>query len=164
MPAAQTYSTIATTTLGSNTNTVTFSSIASSYTDLVLVMSVKNTSGSFYDNLLRYNNDSGSNYSWTRISGNGSAATSARGSSQTSIQAGWGGTNPAATIVSVQNYSNATTYKTCLVRTNDADAVTAAYAGLWRSTATINRIDIVAFSGTDFITGSTFTLYGIAAA
>jgi hypothetical protein len=164
MAAGSTYTPLATTTLGSNTNTVTFSSIASTYTDLVLVMSVKNTSGSFYDNLLRYNNDSGSNYSWTRLLGNGSTASSARGSSQTSIQAGWGGANPTTTIVSIQNYSNATTNKTCLVRSNDADANTAAYAGLWRSTAAINRIDVIAFSGTDFITGSTFTLYGIAAA
>jgi hypothetical protein len=161
---ASTYTPIATTTLGSNTNTVTFSSIASTYTDLVLVMSVKNTSGSFYDNLLQFNSDTASNYSWTRISGNGTAATSARGTSQTSIQAGWGGTNPATTIVSLQNYSNATTYKTCLVRTNDVDAVTAAYAGLWRSTSAINRIDILAYSGTNFITGSTFTLYGILSA
>jgi hypothetical protein len=127
-------------------------------------MSVKNTSGSLYDNLLQFNSDTTSNYSWTRLTGTGSAAGSTRATSQTSIQAGWGGTDPATTIVSIQNYSNATTYKTCLVRTNDASGYVAAYAGLWRSTSAINRIDILAYSGTNFITGSTFTLYGIAAA
>ena len=164
MAAGSTYTPIATTTLGSAQATVTFSSISGSYTDLILVMSVKNSLGSYYDNLLQFNGDTGSNYSWTRLRGNGTTADSTRGSNQTSIQVGWGGADYVPNIVQIQNYSNATTYKSVLSRQNDAAANVAAYVGLWRNTAAINQITINAYSGSNLSSGSTFTLYGITAA
>jgi hypothetical protein len=60
------------------------------------------------------------------------------------------------------NYANTSTYKTVLTRSNKYDRV-GAIVGLWRSTAAINSITLTAYSNT-YAIGSTFTLYGIAAA
>jgi hypothetical protein len=65
------------------------------------------------------------------------------------------------------NYSNATTFKTVLSRGNRASAETAADVNLYRSTSALTRIDLAmggSFPTNNFATGSTFTLYGIAAA
>ena len=169
MPAGSTYSTIATTTLGSATNTVTFSSISGSYTDLVVISSFTVSSDSA-NVIVRFNNDSGSNYSSTRIEGTGTTASSNRSSSATSIgvesNIGSDDASPSTFIFNVMNYSNATTYKTMLTRTNAAVGTypgLTAQVGLWRSTSAINRIDIIQ-GGVNFKVGSTFTLYGISAA
>ena len=62
------------------------------------------------------------------------------------------------------NYANTTTYKSIIGRANRADSGVDAAVALWRSTAAITRIDIKLKNGGSFTAGSTFTLYGIAAA
>jgi hypothetical protein len=66
-------------------------------------------------------------------------------------------------ITHFNNYSNATTYKTILSRGNNASSSVTAYSALWRSTSAINEIKVFTLSG-NLRAGSTFTLYGIAAA
>jgi hypothetical protein len=61
------------------------------------------------------------------------------------------------------NYSNTTTYKTSIARYGTAGSLTLAQATLWRSTAAITSLTIVVL-GSTFTAGSTFNLYGIAAA
>jgi hypothetical protein len=162
MAAGATYEPIATTTLGSATATVTFSSISGSYTDLVVIFNGAITSG--LDGIgVRANNDTGTNYSRTVLSGDGSSASSFNESSVTSMQIGLMGTENSNSIFHVQNYSNTTTNKTFLSRANAPSNRTRACVGLWRSTAAIDRLDFIAPSST-FISGSTFTLYGILAA
>jgi len=68
---AMTYTPIATQTLGSSVSTVTFSSISGTYTDLVLIAQPIASAG--VDLELRFNGDSGSNYSCTQLSGDGSS-------------------------------------------------------------------------------------------
>jgi len=159
-----TYDCIATTTLGSATNTVTFSSISGSYTDLILVCQGKMAAGSVLNNLIRFNGDSSSLYSRTFMYAAGSSAASGRSSSQTSLAFPyWDSTNPNITIVQIMNYSNTTTYKTAISRNSQPlDSVTAE-VGMWRNTAAITSIDIIRGSTNDFASGSTFTLYGIKA-
>jgi hypothetical protein len=68
-------------------------------------------------------------------------------------------------IIQIQNYANTTTYKTALVRINATDFRTYASVVLWRkSPEAINRVNIKMEASGNFATGSTFTLYGIAAA
>ena len=62
------------------------------------------------------------------------------------------------------NYSNTTTFKTILMRANNAALGVDAIVGLWRSTAAINEIKVFPTGGANFETGSTFSLYGIKAA
>ena len=163
MAAGPTYEPIATYTLGSAAANVTFSSISGSYTDLILVANnLVDTNGYCF---LRYNNDSGSNYSRTFIVGTGSAANSFRSSNQTQIDfnartSGTGYLNK----LQIMNYSNTTTYKSALIRSDMASAETDAFVTLWRSTSAITEINIISPSGSGIQAGSTFTLYGISAA
>jgi hypothetical protein len=163
---ASTYEPIATTTLGSAASSVTFSSITGSYTDLVLVCNAGITAG-LRNYLVQVNSDTATNYSRTFLSGDGTSATSARGSSLTNIILNdYGyleGTSGSNAIAHFMNYSNTTTYKTVLCRSNNAANGTSAGVNLWRSTAAISTI-LVAASGSTFVAGSTFTLYGIKAA
>ena len=162
MASAATYTPIATTTLGSATGSYTFSSIPQTYTDLVVVAqaTISVAAGS----VVQFNGDTGNNYSYTYISGDGSSASSSRVTNNNYIQTGGfqsNGTN-GAMITNILNYSNATTYKTLLSRENATFEVRA-YVGLWRNTAAITSITLFPTSGT-YSTGSTFTLYGIASA
>jgi hypothetical protein len=175
MPAGSTYTPIASTTLTASATEINFTSVSSAYTDLVLVcnLGMSRTGAAFF---LRVGNgtiDTGSNYSETELYGTGSAAGSARRTSSTewNIFSNVGSsttTGENTFIMQFMNYSNTTTNKTVLGRANNASSSsfpgTAAAAFLWRSTSAINTIRVVR-NGTDtFNSGSTFTLYGIAAA
>jgi len=163
MPA--TYESIATQTLLSNTASVTFSSIPSTYTDLVLVINGDAIGGN--NNLsLRVGNgsiDSGANYSYTRLYGFSTTAGSGRASNTTKGgQLGWG-TNQSSVIYQFMNYSNTATNKTVLGRGTDTAIVDLGIT-LWRSTVAINTIQLFMDSAENLKSGSTFTLYGIKAA
>ena len=162
-----TYDCIATTTLGSALSTISFTSISGSYTDLVLVFVGAQTNNAQGDLQFRFNSDTGSNYSRTILSGNGTTASSNRSSSVTFFRGEAtsypdtvdGGT---VQILQLMNYSNTTTYKTVLFRGNSAASGTDATVGLWRSTSAITAIECYIDTGT-LKSGSMFTLYGIKA-
>jgi hypothetical protein len=168
--ATNTYVALDKVTVGTATPSITFSSIPSTYTDLVIVVGNfgMNTAGSAMR--MRFNGDTASNYSDTFLVGDGSTATSGRESSVTSIRVAGLSVGPATTntdtvIIQVQNYSNATTYKTALIRDSSSVNEVGAVVGLWRSTAAITSITLVSYNGThNILAGSTFSLYGIAAA
>ena len=168
--ATNTYVALDRVTVGTATPSITFSSISQAYTDLVIVASAL-TSSDGTGLQFRFNSDSGSNYSNTFLEGNGTSATSNRESNQTNIQisfnVGNNSTDPSASIVSIMNYSNTTTNKTLLARWSSASGGTfpgtSATVGLWRNTAAITSVEVFTGSGNINI-GSTFSLYGIAAA
>jgi len=171
MAAANTYVSIATQTLGSAAASVTFSSIPSTYTDLVLVSFSRSTIASLGNNLYgRLNGDTANNYSFTDLIGDGTSATADRASTFGYAFLGQTiGNNSASglfniSICNFQNYANTTTYKTMLGRSNAADNTTQGFVSLWRSTAAINQIVIYPAGANNLNTGSTFTLYGILAA
>ena len=155
-----TYVALATQTLGSAAASVTFSSISSTYTDLILV--VEGTASTGAELFLEYNSDATTIYSYTVIYGTGSSALSTRETLKTGARAGYFDTNRGMFIAQIQNYSNATTYKSALSRNNVAATTVEAYISLWRSTSAINSVKIKTNTGT-FSTGSTFSLYGIKA-
>jgi hypothetical protein len=162
MPAANTYEAIATQTVtGSSTNSITFSSIPQTYTDLVLV--VAGTSTSTVDSFCRVNGDANSNYSFTRFYGTGSAAGSDRSSNQTQFKAGDLTTTQSTHLLHFMNYSNTTTNKSMLFNTKPSASALILMSCLWRSTAAINSITLFISSG-NFGSGFTFSLYGIKAA
>jgi hypothetical protein len=166
MPAGSTYTPIATTTLGSAQATVTFSSLGS-YTDIVAVITAK-VSASSYDLSFRVNGDSGTNYSLTALSGNGSTANSIRVSNATAGRGDYRAYMDTSEfnnyIINFMNYGNSTTYKTIIGRGNSAALGTDAVVNLWRNTAAITSIVFAPEFTGNFATGSTFTLYGIASA
>jgi hypothetical protein len=70
-----------------------------------------------------------------------------------------------AIISNIQNYSNTTTYKTAINRSNAASQGVEAMVTMWRSTSAINSIVISTDNGGAILdTGSTFTLYGVKSA
>jgi hypothetical protein len=164
MPAGPTYEPIATSNL-SGVNTVTFSSIPSTYTDLVLVMNaICSNTGSA---LARVNSDTGNNYSGTGIRGTGSSVASYRRTNEGAFLLSFNGvtpTNNGSWILQFQNYANTTTYKTMLNRFSWADSEVITTVGLWRNTSAINSITTYIDGVGTFSSGTTVSLYGIASA
>ena len=163
MPDTSTEVAIATTTLGSAASTITFSSISSAYTDLRLVLAATNTAS--LDLNLTFNGDTGSNYSRTRINGNGSVVASSRNTSQTYIRANFftmGASEPYLLILDVFSYAGSTN-KTCLIANSEdknGSGGVCRMVGLWRSTSAITSITFTTSTST-FAAGTTATLYGI---
>jgi len=163
MAAGATYFPIATITLGSSQASVEFTSISGVYTDIVLVCNyaVNTTDRNTY---IQFNADTGTNYSMTQMLGNGTTASSIRYSTRPKIyltdSAMSTSTRGNACLVNIQNYSNSTTFKTCLIRQNRGDSYVEAIVGLWRNTNAITGI-LISSDGASLLSGSTFTLYGI---
>lgn len=171
MPLPSTMTPIATNTLTAAAASVTFSNLPQTYTDLVLVMNGQSVQATTYDNLIiQFNGDTGSNYSRTRLNGYSGGAVSERSSNATSHLIGpITGTSYSSSIFSpsitqIQNYTNTTTNKTALYRSNSQDGYVQAGVALWRNTAAITSITIQTLSGSNLAANCTFTLYGIKAA
>lgn len=162
MPA--TYEPIATTTLGATAASIDFTSISSAFTDLRLVVVFGTSNGN--DVRLRFNNSGATDYSWTRLLGDGTASSS-RFSNQTYIELSPGVASPttptAMTIIDIFSYAGSTN-KTVLVSTsmdrNTSGGAVSRIVGLWRSTSAITDVKFFT-SGADLPIGTTATLYGI---
>jgi hypothetical protein len=161
MPA--TYDKIATASGTGSAGDITFTSIPGTYTDLVLVANIFTTANA--NETLRVNGDSGGNYSTTVLYGNGTSALSTRGSNNNAMtfQTDLFSTSSIAamTVFNFMNYSNTTTNKTVISRSNKGNQSTETHVNLWRNTAAITSITI---AGATFTTDAKFTLYGIKAA
>jgi hypothetical protein len=160
-----TYTALATVTLGSSASSVTFSSIPSTYRDLIFVMRAGTSENA--NNRMRFNGDSGNNYLMVTMQGSGSSATASSNNNLTNIPIDWsafttptvGDTNH---IVQIMDYSATDKHKTTLNRANRAAGFVDALACRWANTAAITTIAIIPGGGT-WLTGSTFDLYGIKA-
>ena len=146
MAAGATFTPIATVNGTGSSPTVSFTSIPSTYTDLVLITSGSTTtSGTGAGNLrLVFNSDTSSSYSDTSLYGTGTSALSGRDPSGTFMYMGMVGqaSEIANSIIHIMNYSNTSTYKTIIGRGDSATNYTFTQGGLWRATpAVINRID-----------------------
>lgn len=160
-----TYDKIEAKSLGSATSSVAFTSIPATYTDLVLIANYTTTAANV-DVRFQVNSDTATNYSYTYLLGNGTAAGSGRAANSAFIGGYFSvgtSTNGNISIYNLMNYANTTTYKTILQRMSSAEKELTANVGLWRNTAAINACTIYT-SGSTFTAGSTFTLYGIKAA
>jgi hypothetical protein len=170
MAAGKTYEPIATTTLTSDQPSITFSSIPGTYTDLVIVFNGNSTNAGSSTNGMRcrLNADTSALYSGTNIAGNGTTASSGRYSASTFFEGGeisQASGTPTLNIMQFMNYSNTTTFKSFLIRSNVAGSIVQAQVGLYRSTSAITTIELSRDFGTNNLaSGCTATLYGIKAA
>ena len=120
---------------------------------------------------IQFNSDTATNYSSTYLLGNGTAASSSRNATSSNLfveglrlVGTTYGLNSMFTL-DIMNYANTTTYKTAIGRANLPEQFgTTAAVGLWRSTAAINSIYLQGDTVANFAIGTTFNLYGIAAA
>ena len=167
-----TYIKIASNTVGSGgAASVTFSSIPSTYTDLVVKMSTRSSSGGSVaaNTYIKFNGSSAS-YSERLLYGDGTTPNSA---SQATTQFNWAGQTTAGTAtastfnnseVYIPNYTSAN-YKSISADSVTENNATAASiyidAGLWSNTSAITSIAFTEQYGANFAQYSTFTLYGI---
>tara|TARA_R110000764_G_scaffold38919_1_gene86655 strand:- start:225 stop:719 length:495 start_codon:yes stop_codon:yes gene_type:complete len=159
-----TYTLIDSVTLTSSAASVTFSSIDQSFGDLVIHADVIGTGGGWY--LLRFNGDTGSNYSRVSAGSSGSASNSGSASG-TSIdigyQGGFSATTRAPMSASVFDYSATDKHKSVLLRQDNASSAAEMAAGRWANTAAISSLTLTTATQ-QFASTSTFFLYGIAKA
>jgi len=168
--AAADYELISTTVLGSTTATVTFSGLgtsAAAYKHLQLRVAVRsNRAGQNNDGLMmRFNGDTGSNYRWHALEGNGSTVTSYESGSSTSI-GGYYATGATSTtnqfgvmVADLLDFSSASKNKT--MRMLGGQNGLSLNSGAWFSTAAVTSIDIFSLTGNSWVTGSRFSLYGL---
>lgn len=174
---ASSYESIATYTIGAGGSSgVTFSSIPSTYKHLQLrIFAQCNRTNGNGDTYLRFNSDTGNNYSYHRLQGNGAAAASTSATSTGIVYAGyevgsWATNQFSAMVVDILDYTNTNKYKT--VRSlggNDQNGATASngdpgtvtfFSSLWMNTNAINSI--LVFDGSyNFTQYTSIALYGI---
>ncbi len=158
---------IAKNVLGSNTATVTFSSIPQTYTDLLLITSARCSRAVTVSDLAVAFNGSTANFTGRALYGNGSSALS------TTSVARYVGTITGANATAntfgssecyIPNYTGSTNKSFSVSgcnETNATEAYISVIAGLWSNTAAITSIDITEQGGGNLVTGSSFFLYGI---
>jgi hypothetical protein len=177
------YESIATVTVGSGgTGNITFSSIPSTYTHLQIRAICKSnqtgTSGEYEGLAIRFNSDSGSNYAYHYLRGNGSSVSAGADASVSFISiglqpdTGYSSVSSmfSAQVIDILDYANTNKYKTLRNlggfdsnNTGTNVGIDTFYSGLWQSTSAITAIELS--SGGSFNRGFTqytqFALYGI---
>jgi hypothetical protein len=156
---------IATTLLASNQTTITFSGIPNTYKHLQI--RYINTTSTVNQNLIfRFNGDTGSNYAWHRLLGDGASAIADGVSATTGMNIGRSSTTSpsfAGGVFDILDYANTSKFKTSrTLYGNDQNGSGVIFfgSGLWQNTAAITSITITSAAG-DFVTNSRFSLYGI---
>jgi hypothetical protein len=149
-------------------SSIDFTSIPSTYTDLLVMLSARCDWSGYPTALYLRFNSSASGYSSKRIGGNGSSASSSNGET-TVLEIGNTDTSAATSntfssdFIYVPNYTGSN-YKTVLVdnvtENNNSLAYENMVAGLWSNTSAITSISIFA-SGGNWVQYSTASLYGI---
>ena len=159
---------IASNTLTTSAASVTFSSIPGTYTDLVLKISSRIDSAPGSATLNVGINTSG-NASYRYIQGNGATATSFGTSSQSRFPVSWLQQSDTTSntfdnveiyFPSYTNSSNKVVSSFGVQENNSTTAYMRAFAGLKNETSAITSIEILN-GGYNFVSGSSFFLYGI---
>lgn len=172
---ANTYTLISSNTLGSDSASVTFNSIPSTYTDLNIRISARTNRSSGVPSgdqiIVRYNSDSATNYSLVSLRGNGVSGTSSEaggGNDSSSFYYVAASGNTTNTFTSgeiyIPNYTS-TASKQVMFNAFDETNGTSVYmvqsAQLYRGTSAISSIVFTPKFGTAILAGSSFYLYGI---
>jgi hypothetical protein len=153
-----TYTPIANYTLPSAQASYVFTNIPQTYTDLVLIMWVRDTE--MQQGYYRFNSDAGSNYSRTYLYGTGAARGSGGISNQTGCNTAMGDSYASITA-HIMNYSSTSMYKQVIERGQDNNSVNETIY-MWRSNSGITSITVDSFNGgATLATGSSFSLYGV---
>jgi hypothetical protein len=173
------FESIATATGTGSSATITFSSIPSTYQHLQIRFIAKNSINQNWANasrlFIRFNSDTGTNYAWHKLAGDGSTAAATGDSSNTSIRTdfcvagnGSGITNiHGVGVIDIHDYAVTTKNKTIRTFTG-SDANNLSYypaigltSGLWMNTNAITSISLIDEASSNFLSSSVFSLYGI---
>jgi hypothetical protein len=157
-----TYTPLANVTLGTAVSSVTFGSIPATYRDLIIVL--VGSSSTLTNVTLRINGDSGSNYSFQRMTAttSGFDGNSGTGTSGTLAFSGVVSTSATQFNLNIMDYSATNKHKTTISRTDNSARGTEAYANRWANTAAVTSVSISTASG-NWAIGTTAAIYGIVA-
>jgi hypothetical protein len=165
------YDALATVTLSASAASITFAGIPTGYKHLQLQCIARSTrsQNSGYG-VITFNSDTGSNYSYHSLEGDGASAA-ASGSASTAYPTllFFPGSLRSAdifgvAIVDILDYAN--TNKNTTLRALDGydsngAGILALHAGAWYNTAAITSMTITEFNGNNFTANSQFALYGV---
>jgi hypothetical protein len=160
---AGTYELISTTILGGTASSVTFSNLgdySSTYKHLQLRVAGNNTTSGAWR--FRLNGDTGNNYSYHLLFGNGSSVASVNGTSESSGYFGFATANAnvsAASVMDILDFASTTKNKTTRTLNGDVNFNVILASSAWYSTDAVTSLTLLA--NVNFVTGSRFSLYGI---
>lgn len=160
--ATPTFDLLDSVTLSSSASSVTFSGISGTGKgDLMLVTSIIPVDTGNKSVFCTINSDSGANYPFVQMQGNGSSASS-YGATDSYLNIA-SGNKTGGSINTAQFFDFAATdkHKSVLSRQNVASGFTGARAHRWANTAAITSLTMVLNDATSFDVGSTFYLYQI---
>jgi hypothetical protein len=158
------YDSISTTTLGSTTTSITFSSIPATYTHLQVRLFAKDGAASLSSLAIRLNSDAGANYAYHRLYGDG---TSVSASSSTGVTFGIIGVEEnqfGATVIDILDYTNTNKYTVTRSLSgwdNNGSGWVGLWSSLWLNTAAVNTITLQSAAGNGFTQYTSAALYGI---
>lgn len=170
MPAGATYVALASTSLSSTSSAISFTSISQAYTDLVIVASMRLSAGSTGHLCFNATSPSGTSYEILYFSGNGSAFQSKDIANGASVRlgevygSGINSTNFTVMIASIGDYAATNKFKSVIVNYAEVADEISLTGGTWHDTSAITSIGITSGSTGHFVTGCSFSIYGIARA
>jgi hypothetical protein len=168
MAATSTIKLLETKTLVSAAASIEFTSIPQDGTDLHALVST--TSSGVFDSLLvRFNSDTGNNYSWRRLFGSGSGAPATDSSTSTNGLLGPAITTATTTdfgntSMYVPNYSGSTSKSVFFDGVTEANTTTSfqsLLAGIYTPTTAITSITFRSFNANNLSIGTSISLYKI---
>jgi hypothetical protein len=161
---------IQTITLGADASSIEFASIPQTYTDLMLVASIRTARAVVADDLaFRFNGDTGSNYLYRSIYGTGNATASGTGTLTGGYLGLYCGSSATANTFGngslyIPNYTGATSKpSSCETVTENNGTVShqIIIANSWTQTSAITSITIYNFVVANLVAGTKISLYGI---
>lgn len=167
------YTPIAKVVLGSNSVDMQFTSIPGTYTDLVLLVSIRTsrTPDTADEVHIQFNSDTGNNYSSRALRSTGSAAGATINENTSAIKRMWmaSGNSPSDTFGSgqiyIQNYSSSAINKVVSISSvqgsNTAQQYVSLISSIWTSNSPITSIKLFSETSNNLIAGSSAYLYGI---
>lgn len=159
--------------LGTSATSVTFSAIPGTFKDLVLRVSGRTDNADTMDNLkIVFNGNTATNYSYTELKATPSAGSESS-SNMTFVYGHYGldaASNTTNTFSSneiyIPSYTASQNKPLSLINVLESNSTTlpftSAQAQLWRNTAAITSIVLSSSNAANFVSGSSFYLYGLA--
>jgi len=170
---ATTYKLISSVTLSSSAANIDFTSIPSTYTDLLILCSIRTDRSDYVESIMLRFNSSTSNYTTRGLSNDGANVVSSTTSGETGMLIGIlsGSSATANTFgngsIYIPNYAgnkNKSVSADTVTESNDPIATTTylrLFAGLWSDISAITSIRLYSRNSFNFVQYSTAYLYGI---
>ena len=151
------------------TASFTFSSIPSTYSHLQLRVLSKSTTAGQTNIAIRFNSDTGNNYAWHQLYGDGASAAASAATSTNLIRCIHSSNDSnvfGAGVIDVLDYANSNKYKTTRTLSgydmNGSGGYIMLRSGVWMSTSAISSLTVVPESG-NLAQYTSLALFGVKA-